>query len=211
MDSAGKPDRTGSPTTTLIGVLVVVFLFQRLLEVFGGSPVAFALAWPLSDRPWTLVTGVLAHGGLFHLATNALALFVIGVVLERRTEPWRFYAFFLAVGAVAGVMEVTVAQVLGRQVAVLGASGAIFGLFGYLLAGNLIIDAVTARLTVDPRVTIIVVIGVALTITWLTRGKRVALVAHFTGLVLGLLGGRTHVLRSRGTATEASDSDRRRL
>lgn len=210
MRSVERPDR-GSPTTTLIGVLVVVFFFQGLLDVLGGSPAALVLAWPLADRPWTLLTSVFAHGSMLHLATNAIALFVIGIVLERRTEPWRFYAFFLVVGAVAGAMEVTVAQILGRQVAVLGASGAIFGLFGYLLAGNPFTDAVADRIAVDPRVAILVVIGVALAITWLTRGRRVALVAHFTGLVLGLLAGRAHVLRSSGSSASARGDQRRRF
>jgi len=202
-------DRAGSPTTTLVGVLVVVFLVQVLLAVLG-PPVSMALAWPLSDRPWTLLTSVLAHGGPLHLATNALALFVLGLVLERRTEPWRFYAFFLFVGAVAGVTEVTVARLLGDGVSVLGASGAIFGLFGYLLAGNRLTDAVAGRLTVDPRVAIVAILAVALAITWLTRGRRVALVAHFTGLVLGLLAGRAHVLRHGGTTASPIDTDRRR-
>lgn len=209
MRSTERPDR-GSPTTTLIGVLVVVFLLQTVFSVFGLS-LGFALAWPLSQRPWTLLTSVLAHGSTLHLATNAIGLFVIGLVLERRTEPWRFYAFFLVVGVVAGAMEVTVAQALGRRVAVLGASGAIFGLFGYLLAGNPFTDAVADRLSVDPRVAILVVIGVALAITWLTRGRRVALVAHFTGLVLGLLAGRAHVLRSSGSNASPAGTRRGRF
>jgi len=210
MDRAGRWDQPGSPTTTLIGVLVVVFLLQTVFSVFGVS-LAFALAWPLSDRPWTLVTSVLAHEGTLHLATNAIGLFVIGIILERRTEPWRFYAFFLSVGAIAGAMEVTVAQVLGRTVSVLGASGAVFGLLGYLLAGNSLTDAVADRITVDPRVAVLVMIGVALAITWLTRGRRVALIAHFTGIVLGLVAGRAHVLRRSGSRTSPTSTERRRF
>ncbi|QGN07723.1 rhomboid family intramembrane serine protease [Halorhabdus sp. CBA1104] len=203
-------DRATSPTTTLIGVLVVVFLLQVVVGLFGGSPDAFALAWPLTERPWTLLTSVLAHGGPLHLATNAIGLFVIGLVLERRTEPWRFYVFFFVVGAIAGGTEVAVGHVLGNEIPVLGASGAIFGLFGYVLAGNRLTDAIASRVAVSPRVAIVVVLGVALAITWLTRGRRVALIAHFTGLVLGLLAGRAHVLRRPGSTT-ARDGDRRRV
>lgn len=202
--------RAESPTTTLIGVLVVVFLLQVLLGLFGDPP-AFALAWPLTAEPWTLVTSVLAHGGPLHLATNAVGLFVLGLVLERQTEPWRFYAFFLGVGAIAGAAEVTIAHVLGNGVSVLGASGAIFGLLGYLLSGNRLTDALASRVTISPRVAIVVVLGVALVITWLTRGRRVALIAHFTGLVVGLLAGRAHVLRRPGSTTVTRDSDRPRV
>ncbi|WP_275738625.1 rhomboid family intramembrane serine protease [Halorhabdus sp. SVX81] len=209
MDRAGSTVQASSPTTVLIGVLVVFFLLQRLLEVFGGAPGTFALAWPLSENPWTLVTSVFVHRRLPHLVPNALFLFVIGIILERRTDPWRFYAFFVVVGIIAGVMEVTVAQVLGQPVAVLGASGAVFGLLGYILSGNPITDAVADRLSVDPRVAILVMIGVALAITWLTRGRQVALVAHFTGLVLGLVAGRAHVLRSSRSRTRTSTERRR--
>lgn len=188
-------DRGRSPTTTLIGVLVVVFLCQTLAWVLG-SPLALAVAWPLTHRPWTLVTSVFAHTGLFHLASNALGLFVLGLVLERRTSATRFYAFFLAVGAVAGATEATVTHFLGEGVSVVGASGAVFGLLGYVLAGNRLTAAVTDRITVSPKVAVVVVLVVALVITWLTRGHRVALIAHFTGLVLGLLAGRAHLLRA---------------
>lgn len=208
MDRAGSTAQASSPTTVLIGVLVVVFLFQELLGVFGVSFV-FALAWPLSENPWTLVTSVFVHRRIMHLVPNALFLFVIGIILERRTEPWRFYAFFVVVGVIAGVMEVMVAQVLGGPVAVLGASGAVFGLLGYILSGNPITDAVADRISVDPRVAILVMIGVALAITWLTRGRQVALVAHFTGLVLGLLAGRAHVLRAEQSTRSPPRGGRR--
>ncbi|WP_135663942.1 rhomboid family intramembrane serine protease [Halorhabdus rudnickae] len=203
-------DRATNPTTTLIGVLIVVFLLQVLAAVLG-TPLELALAWPLSDRPWTLLSSVLAHGGPLHLATNAIGLFVIGLVLERRTSTLRFYLFFLVVGAAAGTMEVTVGWLMGDAVSVLGASGAIFGLLGYLLAANRLTDAVASRIAVDPRVATLVMIGVALAITWLTRGRRVALIAHFTGLVLGLLAGRAHVLRSSVSNASATSTERRRF
>ncbi|MFB6200802.1 MAG: rhomboid family intramembrane serine protease [Halorhabdus sp.] len=198
-----------SPTTTLIGLMVVIALLQGVLWVFS-VPVSLALAWPLTDAPWTLLSSVLAHGGPFHLATNAVGLFVLGLVLERQTSAWRFYAFFLGVGAIAGATEVTVMHVLGDGVSVLGASGAIFGLLGYLLAGNRLTDAVADRVTVSPRAAIVATVGVALVITWLTRGRRVALIAHFTGLVVGLLAGRAHLLRNSDATTAPRDGDRPR-
>lgn len=200
-------ERASSPTLTLVGLIVIVFLFQETIALFGGMDYALALVWPLTHRPWTLVTSVFAHGGPFHLATNVVGLAVFGMLLERRASSARFYAFFVGVGALAGTAEVTVAHVLGYQVAVLGASGAIFGLLGYLLAGNALTDAVAARLSIGPRATVVLVIVVAIGITWLTRGRSVALIAHFTGVVLGLLAGRAHLLngqRTRGPSRSRS-------
>lgn len=188
-----------SPTLTLVGVLVLVFLLQIAIGVFGGTPLAFALTWPLTHRPWTLLTSVFAHGGPLHLVTNVVGLAVLGMLLERNASSARFYAFFVGVGALAGATEVTIAHVLGYQVAVLGASGAIFGLLGYLLAGNTLTDAVAARVSLGTWPTIVLILAVAVGITWLTRGRSVALIAHFTGVVLGLLAGKAHLLNGQRT------------
>lgn len=188
-------DRAGSPTITLLGLLGIVFLLQIVVGLFGGAPFAFGLAWPLTRHPWTLVTSVFAHSGPFHLAANALGLALVGIILERRTASWRFYTFFIGVGILAGVTEVTLGRLMGQSVTVLGASGAVFGLFGYLLAGNPLSETVAGRVSLSPRATVILLVIVAGMITWLTRGRGVALAAHFTGLLVGLVAGRAHLLR----------------
>ncbi|MFB6184545.1 MAG: rhomboid family intramembrane serine protease [Haloarculaceae archaeon] len=185
------------PTLTLVGVFVVVFLLEVLGSAVGFGPAAFALSLPLTRRPWTLVTSVYAHAGVWHLLANSVALLVVGLVLERRTSAIRFYLFFLVTGMLAGVAQVTVAAALGHHVAVLGSSGGIFALLGYLLAGNRVTDVAVAGIEPDPRIAAAVVVAVAVLVTLLTAGSGVALFAHFTGLVLGLVAGRGHVLRTR--------------
>jgi membrane associated rhomboid family serine protease len=196
--------RWRSPTVTILFVIVAVFAVQLLLNFVrpGAAAGLFALTAPLEVAPWTIVSSVYAHTGPGHLLANAVALLVVGLVIERQTTPARFQAFFLATGAVAGVAEVLVAAVLGPtvpwirpNVAVMGASGAIFGLVGYLLAGNWLTDRIAGRVTIPVWLQILGVVLVAAAITWTTRGTRVALVAHFTGLVIGLVAGRAHVLR----------------
>ena len=189
-------DEPSSPTLTLAALAVAVGVVQVLLALVGVDPWYFALAWPLADRPWTLVTSIFAHGSLGHLLSNLLGLVVVGIFLERRTSPTRFYAFFLVAGVAAGVAQVAVTTlVFGQQTAVLGASGAVFALLGYVLAANRLTETIAAGIAVSPRVQLAVVFGVAGTLTVVTAGAGVALIAHFTGLSLGLLAGREHLLR----------------
>ncbi|MFB6150819.1 MAG: rhomboid family intramembrane serine protease [Haloarculaceae archaeon] len=185
-----------SPTLTLVGVLAVAYLFESALGLVGVPRGAFALAPPVAARPWTLVTSVYAHESVGHLLANAVVLVAVGVVLERRTGRARFHAFFLATGVVTGLAQVWVADLVGPPVAVIGASGAVFALVGYVLAGNRVADAVLGRVPVRARTLLAAFAVLAAALTLATAGRRVALVAHFTGLLLGLLAGRAHLLRS---------------
>jgi membrane associated rhomboid family serine protease len=184
-----------SPTLTLVGVFVVVYLLQILLGVLSVPLTVLALSAPVGSPPWAPVTSVYAHGSLGHLLANSLVLLVVGLYLERQTSRARFHAFFLVTGVLSGLAEVWVGAALGRSVAVLGASGAIFALVGYVLAGNRLSETVFDRVPVTPRTQLVVFALVAAAVTALTAGRGVALVAHFTGLLLGLLAGRAHLLR----------------
>jgi len=192
-----------SPTLTLVVLLVCVYLVELVVDVFGPGPTAFALATPVAAQPWTLVTSVYAHGGVGHLLANVVGLVVLGVFLERKTSPARFHAFFLASGVIAGLAQVWVADLVGPPVAVLGASGAVFALLGYVVAGNRVTDAVLGGIPLSPRVQLAAFAVLAAAVTLATAGPGVALVAHFTGLLVGLLAGRAHLLRpDRGPARE---------
>jgi membrane associated rhomboid family serine protease len=196
-DAGPTSDMAGrSPTLTLVTVIVVVFVLQRLLGLLAVPVGVFALAPPVDHRPWTLVISVYAHGSVPHLLTNAVLLLLVGLYLERQTSRLRFHAFFLVTGVLAGLSQVWVSGLVGQPVAVLGASGAIFGLVGYVLAGNRVADTVLGAVPLSARGQLVVFALVATAVTLATAGPGVALVAHFTGLLLGLLAGRTHLLRT---------------
>jgi membrane associated rhomboid family serine protease len=190
---------TNRAVVTTLGIFAVVFCLQLLLGLVGVGQGLFALALPLSSRPWTLVVSVYAHSSVPHLLANAVALVVVGTLLAYRTSALRFHAFFLAAGVLTGLTEVFVGAALGQRVAVLGASGAVFALAGYLLAGNRITDAALGGVTLRPRTQLLVGVVLAAALTWLTASPGVALAAHFSGVVVGLLAGRFHVLDTRGT------------
>lgn len=197
-----------SPTLTLAAALVAVFALQVGGGFVGLDARMFALAWPLDHRPWTLVLSVFAHGSLSHLLGNLVALLVVGLLLERYTSDGRFVAFFVVSGMLAGVAEVAIGHlVFGDVTVVWGASGAVFALGGYLLGGNRLTDRVFGGVNVSTRAQVVLFLVFAALLTVATGGRRVALIAHFSGLLFGLLAGRAHVLRTDATDPEPADPD----
>ena len=195
---------TASPTLTTLALISLVFICQQAAGLFGLAGL-FALSAPLAVRPWTIVTSVYAHAGLSHLFVNALALALGGLLVERLTTPTRFHSFFVAVGALSGVTQVVTAGLIGplvpglpARVSVLGASGAILGLYGYLLGGNWLTDRLVAGIELDARLQLALGAVLAAAITLLTASPGAALIAHFTGLLLGFLAGRARILAPGG-------------
>lgn len=80
---------------------------------------------------WRLITSGFMHDGIIHIALNMYVLFVIGPSLERELGRSRFLMVYVAalLAGSAGALIVT------PNAATVGASGAIFGLFGAFATG----------------------------------------------------------------------------
>jgi membrane associated rhomboid family serine protease len=185
--------RLRSPTVELLAILAGVYVLQQIAAALGYGISWFALAAPAA-RPWTLVTSVYAHETLRHLATNAVGLALVGFPLERFTSRLRFHAFVLVTGVVAGAAQWVISGLLAQPTAVIGASGAILALYGYVLAGNPLTGGLLARLDLGRRAKVAMLAVIATLVTVLTAAPGVALIAHLTGFLLGILGGRANVL-----------------
>jgi len=119
---------------------------------------------------YRLFTQMFLHYGLLHLAVNMWALWVIGRSMEAALGPVRFVALYLTAGLAGGVA----CYVFTPASATVGASGAIFGLFGALFV-------VFRRLgqSVAPIVPLLV-INLAISFV-----PGVSLAGHLGGLVTG--------------------------
>jgi membrane associated rhomboid family serine protease len=192
-----------SPTVETLGVIAIVFTLQQFAGLFGtlvgisGFALGFfALNLPLTVYPWTLVTSVYAHVGLVHLLSNAVVLLIVGLVVESVTDRTRYHLFFLATGVLAGLTEVVASGLFGQPTGVLGASGAIFGLVGYVLAANPVSETILDRLRLRRRVQFGLFVLFAVGLTLITGTAGAALIAHFVGLLVGLLAGRLRLLHA---------------
>jgi len=81
---------------------------------------------------WRLFTVTVVHGSLLHLFFNMYALYLAGPIAERWYGPFRFLLFYLACAAAGSISSF----VFGGDIPSVGASGAIFGIFGVLLAAG---------------------------------------------------------------------------
>ncbi len=118
--------------------IILVTAIVYLTQLIPGSPVQQWLAFyapllypELSGvfQPWRLLTVLVVHASIWHIGLNMLALWMIGRSLEPLLGRGRFLALYLISG-LGGSVAVTL---LGFGSPVVGASGAIFGLFGALL------------------------------------------------------------------------------
>jgi rhomboid family protein len=74
-------------------------------------------------HPWTLVTYMFLHGGLMHVGFNMLSLYFFGPKVEERLGSRRFITLYLISGIAGAILSIFLAP----RSAVVGASGAIFG------------------------------------------------------------------------------------
>jgi membrane associated rhomboid family serine protease len=111
-----------------IGLSMYVFGQEKLwLDLF-----ALDKAGVQGGEYWRLASVVLVHGSLLHLGFNMYALWIIGPTVETLYGSARFLFIYLAC-AVAGS---TASYVFSPALYSVGASGAVFGLFGVLLVAD---------------------------------------------------------------------------
>jgi membrane associated rhomboid family serine protease len=132
-----------SVTTVLIAATVIISLTAILSTEGRFLYDAFELdkGAVANGEYWRLFTVTLLHGSpepgfflpsLMHLGFNMYALYLVGPIVERWWGGWRFLVFYLACAAGGSVGSF----VFGGPQPSVGASGAIFGLFGLLLTAN---------------------------------------------------------------------------
>ncbi|MFC4248936.1 rhomboid family intramembrane serine protease [Natribaculum luteum] len=186
---------SGSPIEETLVVFLLVAIVQSVAGVLGVVASLFVLSTPLSQHPWTIATSVYAHAGLAHLLSNSVALVLFGWPVARATTRLRFHTFFLVTGAIAGVTQVWVTGFFGYGAAVLGSSGAVFALLGYLLVVNPVAESIASSVDVPRWLVWLVFVSLAAAVTIATASPRAALVAHFVGFLLGLVAGRARLLQ----------------
>jgi membrane associated rhomboid family serine protease len=132
-------------TRVLIGINVALFLAELLFGAVGamgggstrmlvdmGALVPAYVA--VRHEYWRLFTAMWLHGGLLHVAFNMYALYIGGSYLEMIAGKGKYLAIYL----VAGVAGNVAVYLLAAPISVtIGASTAIFGIFGALFIYSL--------------------------------------------------------------------------
>jgi membrane associated rhomboid family serine protease/antitoxin component YwqK of YwqJK toxin-antitoxin module len=137
--------RKSIATTVLIGINLVVFFWlawqqQSLMMDTGADALAILHVggnfnpYTLGDQPWRLLTSMFLHYGVIHLAVNMYGLYVLGAGLEPAVGTRRFLLVYFCCGLVSGIASL----LFNTYVISAGASGALFGLYGYRLGAEVI-------------------------------------------------------------------------
>ena len=127
----------------LLIMLGGIFILQMSLKQFAGIPIEQVLGFVpsefLSGRIWQILTYPFLHGGILHLMFNCLILYTLGTELEHRWGTRNFLKFYgvcatggallhLLIWGLSFVAFPSATEALGN-VAIIGASGALYGLF----------------------------------------------------------------------------------
>lgn len=131
----------------IVGVTAGAYLLNLAL---AGRLVDWFLVQPylvlVENEWWRLVTPVLAHGPIYHILFNMYALFVLGRLMEEGQGTKRFLLTYFVSAIAASTASIAVPVFLNPRSTLpvqtslgllvpggsIGASGAVFGLFGAL-------------------------------------------------------------------------------
>jgi membrane associated rhomboid family serine protease len=219
----GRSRTEGVAQPVVTYFLLAVTSIVSLLILLGGQ--TELESWLLLDKfaiyvggeYWRLLSVALVHGSFIHLMFNMYALWIIGPIVEALYGPWRYLGIYVLC-AIAG----SAASYATSPTPAVGASGAVFGLFGALLVADRVHKPALTRNARNLTTQIGILIGINLFIGFSMRGIDNA--AHIGGLLAGAWlgfvlvprGARLDSFWSRprgadGSASSASDSGQRGL
>lgn len=166
---------------TVAGMLAAMWVFELIdsFLMFGQLDRAFGLrSWDL-DSSWTVLTAPFMHGNLEHLLGNSLPFLVLGSLVAF-SGLGRFLLTSLIIMLVSGVGVWLFSTPHSLTV---GASGLVFGYFGYT-----VLRGVIERKTVDIVIMICVILFYG-TMIWgvLPQYPGVSWQAHLFGFIGGLV------------------------
>ena len=167
------PSLKRSATYSLIAVICGAYLVQLLVPSIQQQLFLPSIDYLSATNQWyRLVTVALTHGGLLHLGFNMYALMILGNPIEEAYGKNKFLIVFFASLLSGSLTSAYFANIYSASV---GASGAVFGLFGAMVV-------VGKRIGADIR-SIVVIIGLNFAFGFALGG--VDWRAHLGGLIGG--------------------------
>lgn len=179
-------------TPVIIGLNVIIYLLLALVTLYQGG------AWWMIDtglleafganykevtlfgQPWRLLSAAFLHADLLHLFFNMYGIMICGVYLEPLLGKWRYLLLYLSCAIVSGLGSLWWYDITPS----IGASGAMFGLFGFILM-------LLLRRLLPPgeRRALLISIGIyiILRLSLVFFTNRIDHAAHISGMICGML------------------------
>jgi membrane associated rhomboid family serine protease len=171
-------------TYVFLGINALVWL---AMTAMGGSDNLNVLVFfgakynPLivAGQYWRLLTACFIHIGILHLFFNAYALYSIGPTVEQRFGRSRFLALYILAGLAGSVLSF-----IGNRNLSAGASGALFGLIGAMIAYFTTYRAQFGQWGKRALTNVLTVAGINLVFGFVSPG--IDNLGHIGGLLAGL-------------------------
>lgn len=138
--------RQAKITSSLIVINIAWFVISRLFDsrsFVDSLKNLFLVDWgadvsqlTFSGQYWRMFTSLFMHVSLSHLLMNMIALWSVGIILEKRLPKFVFIGIYFLSGLISNLVS-DIAN-LDRTVISCGASGAILGVITALLAYSLV-------------------------------------------------------------------------
>jgi membrane associated rhomboid family serine protease len=188
--AGGAMSGSAPVTKVLIGINVVLFLAELVLGAVGlmggGSTKVLVDMGALvpayvgvRHEYWRLFTAMWLHGSLLHIAFNMYALYIGGSYLEMIAGKGKYLAIYLVAGIAGNVFVYLLAAPISVTI---GASTAIFGIFGALFVFSLHNRGSAVGRALSSMGTVILI---NIVITFVVPG--ISWQGHIGGLVGGVL------------------------
>jgi uncharacterized protein len=158
-------------------VFIATIVSNKVVFFLGLSPSTFL------EQPWTIVTSMFTHGGLWHILVNMLMLYFYGSFLSQLIGNKSFLIIYFLGGLLGNIFYLLLS--FNPYSIVIGASGAVFALGGALAILTPKVKVYIFPIPVPMDLWIAVIGGFLI----LTLVPGIAWQAHLGGLVFGLLAG----------------------
>ena len=165
---------------TATNVLIIITVLMYIIQINipkGGILFGLNLYFLVYDFWWQPLSSMFAHGGIAHLGMNMFVLWQFGNLIERFRGAKELVFLYLISGLLTSILSFAYIFYLDNNVNLVGASGAICALLGYV--------AYYDKSQRSGIITWVLLISVAPLII----GLPIAWYAHFIGLAVGFLYG----------------------
>lgn len=164
----------------ITSVNIVIFVLTLGGLVFGNFLGNFWGYTFLNHEYYRLFTCIFVHSGITHLICNTIALFQYGIIVENAYGTRKFVFLYILSGIGASLGSAFINMIFQRNIISVGASGAICGLLGIIVADlkgskkGKIINVICGLVP-------LIIIGIS---------PGVDNIAHFSGFLMGFILGR---------------------
>ncbi len=186
------------PTYILIALNVVIYIYGAIIggdALTTGNNVVYVWgqvnAFVFEGAYWQLITSIFIHASVFHLVGNMLFLLIFGLRGEEMFSLPEYLAIFVLGGLAGNLLSLA----FGPYFISVGASGAIFALFGACI----IYDRRSVRQSILGGLVF------AFFLFFINTGESTNILAHLGGLVFGLILGYLIAARRKPDQTYSAE------